>query len=118
MLGGIESVKQAAEEKDDEAEQEETFRGISADDFSYVLMVIKGVKLTEREIDVPKVEGATGVMKNVVLEEKGEDKKNFKFMIRKGGQAKIYSHFLSLSANRKGFEGKPKPKEDPELQEM
>jgi len=57
-------------------------------------------------------------MKNVILEESEEDKKNVKFAIRKGCQAKIYKHFLSLAANRKSFEGKPKSKEDPALLEL
>lgn len=39
-------------------------------------------------------------------------------MVRKGGQAKIHKHFLSFYSSRMGFEGRPKPKEDPALFEL
>lgn len=39
-------------------------------------------------------------------------------MVRKGGQAKIHKHFLSFYSSRMGFEGRPKPKEDPALYEL
>lgn len=95
----------------------ETVRGIRTDDLSYVLLVIKGAKLQEKEVELPKVQGAEGIMKQVVLEE-SDDKKTAKFMIRKGGQDKLHKYFLSLYANRKGFEGRPKAKEDPDLQKL
>lgn len=85
---------------------------ISKDDLAYVLLIIKGTKMPEREVDVPKDDHAIGIMQAVTFEGEGNEKK---FSIRKGGQAKIHKYFLSFYANRKGQEGKPKPKEDPEL---
>lgn len=74
-------------------------------------MVINGSKMPEREVDIPALDGAKGIMKAVSLEDD-------KLVIRKGGQAKIHKHFLSFYSNRMGFDGKPKPKDDPELEEL
>ena len=71
-------------------------------------MVINGSKMPEREVDIPAQDGAKGIKKAVVMD--GD-----RFAIRKGGQAKIHKHFLSFYSSRMGFDGKPKPKDDPEL---
>jgi hypothetical protein len=77
--------------------------------------LIKGSKLPEKEVDEKLTAGATGILKAVSIQEK--DGKII-FAVRKGGQAKIYNHFMSYHVNRMTFEGKPKHKEDPELQEL
>ena len=77
--------------------------------------MIKGSKLPEKEVDEKETAGATGILKAVSIQEK--DGKII-FAVRKGGQAKIYNHFMSYHVNRMTFEGKPKQKEDPELQEL
>jgi hypothetical protein len=77
--------------------------------------LIKGSKLPEKEVDEKETAGATGIVKAVQIQEK--DGKTI-FAVRKGGQAKIYNHFMSFHINRMTFEGRPKQKEDPELQEL
>lgn len=81
----------------------------------YVLLLIKGSKLPEKEVDEQVTAGSTGIFKAVHVQEK--DGKTI-FAVRKGGQTKIYNHFMSFHVNRMTFEGKPKQKEDPELQEL
>lgn len=69
--------------------------------------------MPEREVEADKDEKAVGIMKQVVLTE--SENNGCTFAIRKGGQEKLHKYFISFYANRRGFEGKPKPKEDPEL---
>ena len=71
--------------------------------------------MPEREVEADKDDKAVGIMKAIVLQ---EHDKEITFAIRKGGQEKLHKHFISFYANRKGYEGKPQAKEDPELKKM
>lgn len=114
LLGG----QTAQEDQDPEAEQEGEKKqevGVKIDDLSYILLVINGSKMPEREVESACKEDAQGIFKSVAFEGDGEQAR---FAIRKGGQAKIHAHFLNFYSSRMGFDGRPKPKEDPALQEL
>ena len=51
-------------------------------DLAYVLLIIKGSKMPEREFEEPKDENAIGIMKSIVLKKEND---KVKFFIRKGG---------------------------------
>jgi hypothetical protein len=55
--------------------------------------------MPEREVDVQCSEDAKGIKKAVAFEGEGE---KTRFLIRKGGQAKIHKHFLSFYSSRMG----------------
>ena len=61
--------------------------------------MINGSKMPEREVDVPCSEDAKGIKKAIAFEGEGE---KTRFLIRKGGQAKIHKHFLSFYSSRMG----------------
>lgn len=43
------------EDEEGESMVTETIRGVRTDDLSYVLLVIKGAKLQEKEVELPRV---------------------------------------------------------------
>lgn len=69
LLGGV----------NDEDGKEE--RGVAKDDLIYLLLIVKGSKMAEKEVD-EEVKDETGIMKAVVLT---KDDEKVKFAIRKGG---------------------------------
>jgi len=112
LLGGSD-IELESQEVPAESNAEHKVRGVSKDDLAYVLLVIKGTRMPEREVEAVKDEKAVGIMKQVVLTD--NENNLCTFAIRKGGQEKLHKYFISFYANRRSFEGKPKPKEDPEL---
>lgn len=62
-------------------------RGVSKDDLAYVLLVIKGTKMPEREVEADKDDKSVGIMKAILL---SEHDKELTFAIRKGGQEKLH----------------------------
>lgn len=45
--------------------------GVTKEDFSYVLQIIRGINWHEREVDVEAQEGKEGIDKQVVFGERG-----------------------------------------------
>lgn len=72
--------------------------GVQKPALLYVLSVIRGFKFPEREQDAPAAEGREGIAKQAFFDEDN-------FVIRKGGQARLFAYFKNLYVNRLQFEG-------------
>ena len=71
-----------------------TRNGLSVEDLSYMLMVIRGTRMTEREIDCQAPEEKQGLAKMIIFDQDG----NLQF--RQGGQAKIAARYKSFYINK------------------
>ena len=71
----------------------ETREGISKDDLAYVLMVIRGVREPNREIDCQAPESSQGLSRFLIFDSDGI------LQMRKGGQAKLAAKFRSFYIN-------------------
>jgi len=79
----------------------ENREGVTQNNLLYALLIIRGFKFPEREVNVDPEEGRQGIAKQAAF---GNDE----LVIRVGGTAKIFAHFKNLWVNRILFEGESK----------
>ena len=68
--------------------------GINKEDLAYVLQIIRGITLPEKEVEADAPEGKEGLSKQIVFNADGN------LQIRKGGQAKLHKKFIPFYVNK------------------
>lgn len=71
-----------------------TREGVRKDDLAYALMIIRGARAPNREIDCQPVEDKQGIARFIIFDQEG----NLQF--RKGGQVKLGAKFRSFYINK------------------
>ena len=78
--------------------------GVNKEDLEYLLMVIRGVREPNREIDCQAEEERQGAARFIIFDQEGN------MCIRKGGQVKIAAKFRSFYINKLQAESDQKQK--------
>ena len=72
----------------------EAREGVGTEDLGYMLMVIRGFRDPEIEVDCEPVEDKQGIARMIVFDDEG------KMLLRKGGQTKLANKFRSFYINK------------------
>lgn len=78
--------------------------GVNKEDLAYILMVIRGVREPNRELDCQAEEDRQGVARYIIFDQEGN------LCIRKGGQIKLAAKFRSFYINKLQAESDQKQK--------
>jgi len=99
--------------------------GVSVENLLYLLLIIRGAKIPFKEREFDAEEDGSQQDENLqtsnekvpdVLSNNCMMSLTGEFVVRPGGQTKIYKHFKDLYINRMQFEGIKKPVKSVELQ--